>query len=375
MKKICTLFFLVVLCPGINAQSIATWTFENIFSAVPSLPIEASSHSFKVSSASASLSGGNNNGSPDICSGAESWSTNFWPTSSSRSTGSYMEFEARARDGYDLVVSEFSFRANISSASGPRKFQVYCSTDGFRYSNHYLGSGTNSTRSLCKSFSYNLNTQTPSGGTIAFRIYPYEQDPAAQAATMRVDNVTIHGAALLPITLLNWTGEAREGGIWLSWVTASEQNHAYFAIERRTEQTGFEEIDRLPGRGDSQERRDYTFFDPFPAAGLNYYRLRQVDRDGSHTFSEIIAIHYEPGQEIRVYPTLADASLKIDLRAMEASPAVIRIRNLNGRQLLERQIAEPYRIQQLDVSALNEGIYLLVVEMEGERVVRRFLKQ
>jgi len=304
MKKIFTLFFLVVLCPGINAQSIATWTFENIYSAVPSLPIEASSHSFKVSYASASLSGGNNNGSPDICSGAESWSTNFWPTSSSRSTGSYMEFEATARDGYDLVVSEFSFRANISSASGARQFQVYCSTDGFRYSNHYLGSGTNSTRSLCKSFSYNLNTQTPSGGAIAFRIYPYEQDPAAQAATMRVDNVTIHGAALLPITLLNWTGEAREGGIWLSWATAGEQNHAYFAIERRTDPSGFEEIERLPGRGDTQEEQTYSFFDAFPAAGLNYYRLKQVDRDGSHTFSKTIAIEYGGNKKIRVYPTL-----------------------------------------------------------------------
>ncbi len=373
MKKIWLLFFLVFMWTGLRAQSLAQWTFENITSAVPSTPIEASSKSWKLRRAVASISGGNNNGSPDACSGVETWSTNFWPTGN-LSSSHFLEFEATANAGYDLSVSGFFFRSNISSSSGARAFQVYYSTDGFRSSNQYLGQGSNPTGS-CSTFSYNLNAKTSGGGTISFRIYPYGQDPAALAASMRIDNVTILGSALLPVELTEWTGTAGEEGIWLSWVTASEQNSDHFVVERRTDLSGFEAITQRKAQGNSLSSTVYEVLDAFPAAGTNYYRLKQVDRDGTFEYSDVIAVDYRPLEQVRVFPTLAEVSLLVDLSGLVSSSVRLYITNLSGLRVWERRLSEPAGIHRLDVSRLNKGGYVLVVETAKGRVSKRFFKR
>ncbi len=366
-------FFQVCYCLVGNGQySIANWTFENIGTAVPSVPIEASSHSGKVDRAYAYLSGGNNNGSPDVCSGSETWATNFWPTGSSRSSGDYLEFEAEAKGGYDLIITNFSFSTFLSSASGPRSFEVYYSIDGG--SEKYLGSGSNSF-SFCRNRSYSLSEQTASGGRISFRIYPYEQDPAALAATLRIDNVSISGQALLPVRLMEWTGEVREEGILLRWATATEHNSHYFSIERRTKHTDFEEIERRPARGEAEEITLYSYLDAFPVIGANYYRLKQVDRDGSINYSEVIVLQYRSPTEIQVFPTIPHTQISLDLRAFEASEAEVSINDLQGHRLWYRSYIYPLGLQDIDVSGLKKGMYVLVVTSPRERVVKRFFKQ
>lgn len=372
MKKITTLFFLALLCAGLKAQSIATWTFENISTAVPATPIPASSNSWKVEGAYAYLSGGNNNGSPDVCSGAETWATNFWPTGSSRSAGDYLEFEARALDGYDLIATEFVFSSLLSSASGARNFDVYYSLDGGP--EQFLGTGANSF-SFCRLRSFDLYAQTSSGGRIRFRIYPYGQDPAALAATLRLDNVSIRGQVLLPVSLIEWTGEVREEGILLRWSTAAEQGSDYFSIERRTESTGFEEVERLAAQGNTQEQTDYSFFDAFPAAGPNYYRLKQVDQNGAVHYSEVIVLSYQAATEVQVFPTLTQTQLKVDLRSLEAATARVRIQDFSGKQVLQSSYGYPFDLENIDVGHLRRGMYVLIVETERERVVKKFIRQ
>jgi hypothetical protein len=373
MKKITTLFFLACYCLGMNAQfSLATWTFENIATAVPSIPIPASSNSRNAESAYAYLSGGNNNGSPDVCSGSETWATNFWPTGSSRSSSDYLEFEITALDGYDLIVTGFVFSSLLSSSSGARNFDVYYSLDGG--SERYLGTGTNSS-SFCRLRSFDLNAQTASGGRISFRIYPYGQAPAALAATLRLDNVSIRGQSLLPVSLIEWTGEVQEEGILLQWSTASEQSSDYFSIERRTASTEFEEIDRQTAQGDTQEQTNYSFFDAFPASGSNYYRLKQVDRDGTVHYSEVIVFQFQPQTAVQIFPTLVQTHLKLDLRALEAATAEVRIKDFSGKQVLESSYSPPFDLEDINVGHLRRGMYVLIVETERERVVRKFIRQ
>ncbi len=374
MKKISIFFFQAFFCLGLTSQSIANWTFENISSAVPSTPISASSHSWKVSTAKASISGGNNNGSPDECSGAESWSTNFWPISDYSQSGSFLEFEATARNGYDLIVSGFSFNSNISSVNGARRFDVYYSIDGFGSNSHYLGSGSNSISS-CRNQSYSFNAQSAPGGTITFRIYPYRQNIAAQAASMRIDNVIIMGSVLLPVSLINWSGQIKGDKIWLSWATASEQNNAHFIVERKTSYNDFEEIDRVSGQGNSQKRKEYTLIDAFPASGINYYRLRQVDFDGTEVYSEVIAIDFLPSFDLEIYPTIVQNKLYIRSGAQDITKGFISINDMNGNSLIQAPFKDFESRHHIEVGDLNPGFYLMILQTRQERIVRRFLKQ
>jgi hypothetical protein len=94
----------------------------------------------------------------------------------------------------------------------------------------------------------------------------------------------------LPITLLSFTGKEESGRTRLDWKTASEINNDYFIIERSTDGIYWNEIIRTNGAGSSQLVLSYTEYDFSPFAGINYYRLTQVDYDGQSETFNIIAV-------------------------------------------------------------------------------------
>lgn len=357
--KVLLMGMIILYSPLLMGQSLAQWTFENITSAVPSIPISASSHSSKISRATATVQGGNNNGSPDICSGAETWSTNFWPTSTSKNNGEYLEFKATAKNGYKLNVSGFFFRSNISSLSAARRFEVYYSTDGFSRHSHFLGSATNSTYSICNTFSYTFFQEVPDGGTITFRIYPYQQDVAAQAATLRIDNVTILGTSLLPVQLVVWNARKLSDGIELFWSTSSEINNDFFQLERKSIKGSFEILTQMEGKGRSSSGAEYTFIDDHPILGENIYRLKQVDVDGAFSYSRLLILNFGDEEELQIYPTLVKNELHI--KQSNSSKELVQIFDINGNLKLSKFINNEKNFT-LNLSKLPNGFYLIVLK-------------
>ncbi|MCB9315186.1 MAG: IPT/TIG domain-containing protein [Lewinellaceae bacterium] len=107
----------------------------------------------------------------------------------------------------------------------------------------------------------------------------------------------------LPVELVAFSGTAEKSGIRLTWATASEHNNAYFTLERAADAVHFSELTRTPGVISSAVLRQYEFMDAQPLPGLNYYRLRQTDLDGSESLLGIIAVAFGSTQEIvQVYP-------------------------------------------------------------------------
>lgn len=99
----------------------------------------------------------------------------------------------------------------------------------------------------------------------------------------------------LPVELLDFSGASEEGMVRLRWSTGSEENSAWFIVERSADAAAFMPLARIPAAGISHQRRDYVFDDAAPMPGVNYYRLRQLDADGSGALSRIIAVqHAEP---------------------------------------------------------------------------------
>jgi hypothetical protein len=92
----------------------------------------------------------------------------------------------------------------------------------------------------------------------------------------------------LPIELLDWSGACESGAVRLSWTTASEQDNAYFSIEKSADAAQWWELGRVDGAGNSQAQVHYTYLDP-EASELAYYRLRQTDFNGSSKVSDAIA--------------------------------------------------------------------------------------
>ncbi|HYF03106.1 MAG TPA: FlgD immunoglobulin-like domain containing protein, partial [Patescibacteria group bacterium] len=109
---------------------------------------------------------------------------------------------------------------------------------------------------------------------------------------------------VLPVELSPLAGEARNGGVDLWWSTASEINNSGFNVERRELGTAgdWSHIDFVKGKGNSSKKEEYSYFDGTVAPGIYEYRLRQVDLDGSESFSNSVEIEIGAGNEVAFAP-------------------------------------------------------------------------
>ena len=97
----------------------------------------------------------------------------------------------------------------------------------------------------------------------------------------------------LPVTLLDFAAQYQDGGAALRWRTASELRNRYFAVESSPDGTTFRQVGQVAGAGTSTQPRSYQFLDANLAryaAPQVYYRLRQVDDDGTGTYSPVRAV-------------------------------------------------------------------------------------
>ena len=156
----------------------------------------------------------------------------------------------------------------------------------------------------------------------------------------------------------------------LDWATSSEINADYFNIERSSNGKDFNAIGNVKSVGNSSKKTTYLFNDSLiiELSQTLYYRLKQVDYNGAFKYSKIIAINNSINKNapIKVYPNPAINSIFVESNNGFKS---INIYNLQG-VLIKKSI-----FNEVDISAISAGIYLLEVEnTEGGLSRIRFVK-
>ncbi|MEM0992344.1 MAG: hypothetical protein AAGI49_04865 [Bacteroidota bacterium] len=180
----------------------------------------------------------------------------------------------------------------------------------------------------------------------------------------------------LPVELTFFEGQfTPKKGVELSWETAAEIDNQGFEIERTSDPSkAWQPIAFVAGKGTTLEIQAYHFIDKQPLSGINYYRLRQVDFDGAFEYSDIIAVKASIEQEkILLYPTTVKDILHIDIQSSETMnrPPIIRFFDVMGRPIQSYQDGRSI----FTVSALPNGSYTVVIQLEDQIVVRRFFKE
>lgn len=92
----------------------------------------------------------------------------------------------------------------------------------------------------------------------------------------------------LPVSLLYLSAQCLSNTIEIIWKTVSETNNVGFIIEKSIDDNIFSEIGFVPGAGNNSGFLTYTFIDDNPVGGYNYFRLKQIDDDGTYTYSKIV---------------------------------------------------------------------------------------
>lgn len=111
----------------------------------------------------------------------------------------------------------------------------------------------------------------------------------------------------LPVELVDFTAEAKGPGVQLTWRTASERNSARFEVERSLNGVRFERIGTVAAAGSSSTARRYAFEDalalwPSAAQALLYYRLHQVDTDGTASYSSVQTVVRKAAGNLALFP-------------------------------------------------------------------------
>lgn len=110
------------------------------------------------------------------------------------------------------------------------------------------------------------------------------------------------GFSPLPVELLSFTAEPAEEVVRLRWSTATEQDNDHFALDRSADGETFIEVLRVPGAGNSQHELVYSAADEQPLSGVSYYRLRQVDTDGTTTLGPTVAVTRDAARTLMLHP-------------------------------------------------------------------------
>ncbi len=185
-----------------------------------------------------------------------------------------------------------------------------------------------------------------------------------------VKRILTGALSFVPVELTAFTANASGSNVNLQWSTATETNNQGFEIERNTNGR-YEKIGYIPGAGTTTSNKDYFFIDYNVSDGKYIYRLKQIDFDGTFSYSpevEIEVITPDVFSLSQNYPNPFNPSTRINFSLKVDSKVTLTIFNILGQEiatLLNGNLPASGHQITFDASSLNSGIYLYRIDAQG----------
>ncbi len=181
-------------------------------------------------------------------------------------------------------------------------------------------------------------------------------------------STALHGPCILPVEYAYIIAEKSGSMARINWQTSHEVNASHFEVERSSNVQKFNPIGMIPARGD--QGSVYTFTDKEPLSGANFYRLRQVDFDGSSRVSKIMTVTFGEDDIVltKLYPNPIRVSdlLKLELGIPRDETARVVVIDAVGRPVFREQIpaGESFRTYSIPTDQWSGGIYFLKIKTD-----------
>jgi len=190
---------------------------------------------------------------------------------------------------------------------------------------------------------------------------------------------TPDGCAILPIGLTRFTAITQGPKIKLQWTTESEINNNYFTVEKSLDGLHFVTLCTVKGVGNSSSPLDYEAEDENPFTGLNYYRLKQTDFDGSYAYSNVVSCIAKGNGMMsvqRVDPNPVQSFATITLDISDDEDVSFQLFNTQGQSVYDKSFFVQKGVQHIDLdfSGLKNGIYLLRIHCEYGSYSQKLIK-
>ena len=177
--------------------------------------------------------------------------------------------------------------------------------------------------------------------------------------------------------LKNIAGEEYEMGNMLTWSTATETDNKEFLIQKSTDNTNFTTIGTVKSKGNSAKPQGYHFLDVGAQKGKTYYRLTQVNLDGSTKASEAIEVDKGTKNDFTIMamtPPSVDNQVEITLTASNSVDIDYMVEKLDGKPVYtgKQTLNVGMNLITVDVSGLELGSYRIALKGADESEVLTF---
>jgi hypothetical protein len=189
----------------------------------------------------------------------------------------------------------------------------------------------------------------------------------------------------LPVELISFNASVKNNFVELTWTTATEVNNYGFEIERSDDNTTFSRFSFIRGYGNSNSMKHYSYKDENLPNGNYYYRLKQIDNDGSFSYSKVINVIVDITPNnftlFQNYPNPFNpvTKIKYSVPSVEALPATsvqLRIYDILGNEVAtlvnEEQASGFYEVE-FDGLKLSSGTYIYKIKVGNSSETKKMI--
>jgi len=238
----------------------------------------------------------------------------------------------------------------------------------FNWASYEYHPNVNANSNATKTFS-SLDLSMNCGGG-----YPHSCVNPSVYGPVTLGKAGVVSGGTLPVVLVGFSALLNnDKTISLSWNTQMEVNSSRFVVERSADGKAWTEVGEVQAKGNSQVVTNYSFTDEHPQAGVNMYRLRMIDLDGSYGYTEVKSIRTGVVNNISFFPNPAREYVNVSLGAGSATGVTVSLINAAGQVLQEkRSTSGAGATISFPVGNYAPGVYILsVVSADGARESRQ----
>jgi hypothetical protein len=213
-------------------------------------------------------------------------------------------------------------------------------------------------------------------------------DAAGASVVFNVSNTVVIGRrqflgslAAIPVEFAEFNLErSGKSDVFVKWSTATELNNQYFEVERSIDGRQFTSVAKVYSQnGNSTTLQFYQYKDLNLAPAVYYYRIKQVDFDGSHAFSAVLSINLTENNRFsvnEVYPNPFSNKVHISINTAAATTLNLTMNDINGRiiKASEYKVNEGFNAVEFNTADLASGLYFITLKSQGETYTYKLIK-
>lgn len=234
-----------------------------------------------------------------------------------------------------------------------------------------FGQENYSTGSTIKSFQLNQGDYCPDVQFDAFKTAYAANGPNTFYNSDAAWNALSSGGGTLPVKFISFEVARKNKDILVEWSTAEEINNSHFEVQKSENGSTWNTIAQLNGAGNANSIKNYAYVDRNAIANLLYYRVRQVDLDGTFTYTPVRMVKNDNNQlDIKINSTSGNV-VNIHFSKPVAGRVKIKLISLSGQVVDDQEANNPVGQIQLNTAGKAKGIYVVSIQDEQNLYMTR----